>query len=415
MNTDAELSEALALLTHSNQGEVQPLRVKLICPEVCCESPGSEDSIVLVDQMEKRFSATNLSEQLKAEQAKREDQEQARVAEEAAKAAEEAVKVAREAEEKRQFEEELARIAAEEEEKARAAEIAAEEEEKARVQEEEEKRQRCEIAISAEREDAGKRIISLLKMGCAIDTLRSIFSADLIDSVVSSSAVEVESCSMHDFADCVDSRMDLIDEKAEDAEYNEKPEPTVNWEVQRAMKEQENKGDSFPSAEQKLAVVEAGKHAQDLATQLTEFYLVHNPEHVAQVPGLVKRFKNSLEELNNALMARYRCDLSTFRDVAPIQTPIDDTTSIEARLHEDCAPAAMSSQPSSAAAPAPERAEEPVAPAPVEAPAAPTNEKLDTAISMLYEMGIDAPLDQMKAVLEKYDNNLEAAISEFVG
>jgi hypothetical protein len=47
-------------------------------------------------------------------------------------------------------------------------------------------------------------------------------------------------------------------------------------------------------------------------------------------------YKNRLDELNRALMDRYRCDLSTFRAVAPIQTPIDDTTSIEARLHEVC-------------------------------------------------------------------------------
>jgi hypothetical protein len=86
-------------------------------------------------------------------------------------------------------------------------------------------------------------------------------------------------------------------------------------------------------------------------------------------------------------------------------------------LHlQDCAPAAMSSQPaSSAAAPAPERVAEPVASAPVEATAAPTNERLDNAISMLYEMGIDAPLDRMKSVLEKYDYNLEAAISDLLG
>jgi len=413
MNTDAELCEALALLTHSNQAEVQPLRMKLLCPEVCCESPGSEDSIVLVDQMEKRFSANMLSEQVK--ERLEETSDQIKQVELARLEAEEAAKAALEAEEKRLFEEEQARVAAEEEERARAAKIAAEEQERVRLQEEEEKRQRCEIAISAEKEDSGKRILSLWKMGCSVDVLRSIFSAELIEMVVSSSAVQVE---VHDFADCVDSQMDLIDEKAEDADYSEEPEPTVNWELQRAMKEQESKGDSFPSAEQKLAVLEAGRHAQDLATQLTEFYLIHNPEHVAKVPVLVKMYKSRNDELDRALMDRYHCDLSTFRGVAPVQTPIDET-SIEARLFEDCAPAAISSH-SANLAPAPVLVEEPMVPAPAEPaapaePGAPANEKLDSAISTLYEMGIEAPLERMKAVLEKYDYNLEAALTEFLG
>ena len=346
MNTDTELSEALALLSQSSQSEVQPLRMKLICPEVSCESPGSEDSVVLLNQMEQKFagsiSSQDLEERLKksSEQAKLDEETlQEQVQAEAKDAAEKARMIAlreeeaaHEAEERKRVEAELARVAAEE--KARAAKIAAEEEEKARLQEEEEKRQRCEIAIGAEKEDSGKRIATLLQMGCSVDSLRAVFSAQLIDWVVAVGAAGEKRDSEHSEAD----RNSRDDRAKENEVYLQAPEPVVDWELQRALKEQESKGESFPSPQQSLAVLEAGQHAQDLATQLTEFYMIHNPEYVAKVPGLVKMYKNRKDELNRALIDRYRCDLNSFRDVAPIQTPVDvDGGSCESKKTEVCA------------------------------------------------------------------------------
>jgi len=122
------------------------------------------------------------------------------------------------------------------------------------------------------------------------------------------------------FDDCVETGV----LSAADEEQNEpEPEPKVDWELQKVLREQECKGDAFPSSAQKQAVLAAGSRAENLATQLTEFYFIHNPGYVSKVPEIVKQYNGREVLLNRALMDRYNCDLSTFRNVAPVQTPED--------------------------------------------------------------------------------------------
>jgi len=420
MNTDAELAEALALV---NQSEVQALRMKLICSEISCESPKSEDSVVFISDSKYAFEERALQigedEKRRAEELlAKEAAERVLIEEENRKRVLEEQEAVRRAEELRMEEERaLALKLAEEEERARAAKIAAEEQEKARIQEEEEQKQRCEIAVCAEKEDSTRRIQSLINMGCSLEVLETIFSKQFICEVVGCGKSESSNCCAdpvvvaESFVDCMDSRADSSGESAVDeTEDQYAPEPTVDWELQMALKEQETSGERFPSPQQKLAVLEAGQQAEDLATQLTEFYLIHYPEHVAKVPGLVIMYKSRINDLNRALMDRYHCDLTSFRTVAPLETPIDSSEVSPVpeppKSEESCAAVSTSpsvAQETSVSVPAPPAA---VSGCP------PLSEKMQQAIMVLIEMGIEAPMERLRAVLEKHDCDVQKALTE---
>jgi len=467
MNTDAELSEALSLV---NQSDAQPvLRLKLVVNsyDAACESPASEESVVFVSSGY-RNGSSSLSEEVNArleetasleahlqeveakaqahmvrleeerfqleeqrriqeleqaclEKQKSMEEEKQRVLEEEAKAlrlAEEAEKarllheqeqariLAEEIEQRRLIEEEKARA---EQEQARAVQIALEEKEKARIQELEEMLQRCEIAVSAEREDSLGRIVSLLKMGCSVASLSNIYCEDFLrvaSQIVS--AAEQTNNSAEAFDDCVDAGIISLEDEDE-ARKEAEPEPKVDWELQKALKEQECNGDAFPSSAQKRAVLEAGNRAENLATQLTEFYLIHNASHVSKVPELVKLYKGREAELNRALMDRYRCDLSSFRQVTP--TPDD----LEPVSRDDEGAAEMQHSQSAAGSDVCliEDTHIPESAVP-EASAPEHNDKLSAAIALLVEMGIEMPMESMKQVLEKYNFNVEEALSELL-
>jgi hypothetical protein len=359
MNTDAELSEALALINQSDAQPVLKLKLILSSSDASCESPGSEESVVFVSSGHHMLNgSSSLSEEVKARleetesleahiqeveakaqaQMVRLEEERLRLEEErrALEEEEKARQLAEEAENARiLYEQEQTRILAEEmeqrrlfeEEQARAVQIALEEKEKARVLEMQEMQERCEIAVSAEREDSLRRISSLLRMGCTPTSLNTIFCEDLLaaaSQIVASEQRELAENHPESFDDCVEAG--VISVEAEDAADESRivaEEPKVDWELQKALKEQECNIDAFPSTAQKRAVLEAGNRAENLATQLTEFYLIHNAGHVSKVPELVRQYQGRLADLNRALMDRYCCDLSSFRKVAPVQTPDD--------------------------------------------------------------------------------------------
>ncbi len=360
MNTDAELSEALALINQSDAQPVLKLKLILSSSDASCESPGSEESVVFVSSGHHMHNgSSSLSEEVKARleetesleahiqeveakaqaQMVRLEEERLRLEEErrALEEEEKARQLAEEAENARiLYEQEQTRILAEEmeqrrlfeEEQARAVQIALEEKEKARVLEMQEMQERCEIAVSAEREDSLRRISSLLRMGCTVTSLNTIFCEDLLvvaSQIVASEQRELAENHHESFDDCVEAGVISVEaeDSADDSRKVAEPEPKVDWELQNALKEQECNGDAFPSTAQKRAVLEAGNRAENLATQLTEFYLIHNSGHVSKVPELVRQYQGRLADLNRALMDRYCCDLSSFRKVAPVQTPDD--------------------------------------------------------------------------------------------
>jgi len=461
MNTDAELSEALALI---NQSDAQPvLRLKLVVngSDVSCESPASEESVVFVSAGNQVYNGSvSLSEEVKArleetesleahiqeveakaqahmvrfeeERLRLEEEQRIQVAHEEARLAqieverrrvyeeeEKARKLAEEAENARiqHEQEEARRILAEEmeqrrqieEERVRAAQIALEEKEKARVQELEEMLQRCEIAMSAEREDSLGRISSLLRMGCSVVSLRTIFSEDLLRfamEIPSPEPREHTENQIEVFDDCVETGV-LSAADEEEAQNEPEPEPKVDWELQKVLREQECNGDAFPSSAQKQAVLAAGSRAENLATQLTEFYFIHNPGYVSKVPEIVKQYNGREVLLNRALMDRYNCDLSTFRNVAPVQTP-EDLEPVAASMSEQMV--GFGEQAGTTKIALANSIEESK---PQETEAAPSHDdKLSPAISLLVEMGIEMPMEKMKEILEKYNYNVEEALAE---
>jgi len=283
-----------------------------------------------------------------------------------------------------------------EEEHRRAMIIAAEEAERARIQQQEELRQRCEIAILDARDEALVRIQSLRRMGCSDADLLVIYSKDMLDSV--EIVPDLMPC-VEKFSDCVDPDLNVDD--TIDVADEQAPEPIVDWELKKKLA-----SDEFPSVEQTLAVAEAGSLAKDLATQLTEFYLVHNLEMVSRVPELVKQYKSRPDELNEALQRRYRCNLSTFRTVA--STVVD--------LHVNQRDSSSNEVP---------QVEEPVAAMAMPTlvvPSAAVNQDVDLVDSKLAEamktaedMGFSVTMEQLAQLMKKHNDNVDHVFSELLG
>eukprot|EP00292_Cryptomonas_paramecium_P007112 CAMPEP_0113703574 /NCGR_PEP_ID=MMETSP0038_2-20120614/25951_1 /TAXON_ID=2898 /ORGANISM="Cryptomonas paramecium" /LENGTH=456 /DNA_ID=CAMNT_0000628083 /DNA_START=85 /DNA_END=1451 /DNA_ORIENTATION=- /assembly_acc=CAM_ASM_000170 len=386
MNSDAELAEALSLASSDAQAV---LKMKLVVTGECVNSPKSSGSVVVVEasddldvgsakadeeeKMRSQRAALLEAEQMEAERREAERIEAERIEAERIEAERieaeriEAERIEAERIEAERIEAEriqaerleAERIEAEHleaeqealrkqrEDEARVARIAAEAAERALLEEQMEILQRCEIAICAEREDAVKRVSSLRKMGCSVESLRTIFAQELLDlTAVAEAEVAVAPAqsSPVEFVDCAETgaAADKAAAAEEEAEVEVVPEPVVDWDLQKYLTDSARNGLSFPSAEQTLAVVEAGNRAKDLATLLTEFYMVHNPDNVHRVPDLVKQFKGREPELNSALVKRYRCDLTTFRECAP--------TAVDAMDAPEEAPRVPDTMPAAAAA-----------------------------------------------------------------
>jgi chemotaxis protein histidine kinase CheA len=317
--------------------------------------------------------------------------EEARAAEEAARAVEEAARAAEEearlAEEKRLAEEaraaeEAARIA-----EARAAEEAARIAEEARAlearkqlqaDEDEERRARLEIAFAAAEEDALRRADELLSMGCSVDQIRSLYG---------------ESILMH---------LRLVP-RLSDVQMDEPavPEPVVNWEAAQAVVQQPEE-ERFPSQEQAAVVDRVG----DLAARLTAFYFEHNSDMIETVSDLSRKFVDNEQELNDALMRKYKCDLTTLvaqqaaaaaeqeeRDAAAARKMIEDGGEFAEEFAEAHNEAAAELKANDGDA---------------------LNEVVREALTVLESMGF-TERERNLALLSKHANNVEAALNELLG
>ena len=173
------------------------------------------------------------------------------------------------------------------------------------------------------------------------------------------------------------------------------PEPVVDWEASKAVAEQPEE-ERFPSEEQAAVVDGVG----DLAARLTAFYFEHNPEMIETVGDLSRKFVNNEQELNDALMRKYKCDLNTLvaqqaaaaaeqeeRDAAAARKMIEEGEFAEAQSEEAAEPAAEED---------------------------PLSEVEREALAVLESMGF-VERERNLALLSKHENNVEAALNELLG
>jgi hypothetical protein len=362
----------------------------------------------------------------------------ASAAEEAARVAAEAARKAAEEEAARKAaEEEAARKAAEEEAASRSAaqELAArkaaeeeaalkaaeEEAEKAEAMAAEEKRARLEIAFAAAEEDALRRADELFNMGCSVDQIRSLYG----ESILMQLRLVPRMSDVHNQAPVV-------------------PEPVVNWETAKAVSEQPE-DERFPSDEQAAVVDEVG----ELAARLTAFYFEHCPSMIDKVGEVSRKFAGRQQELNDALLRKYKCDLNSFaadaRHFAGRQEELNDVLlrKYESDLNSFAAKhaEALAAQEEQDAAAARQLAaedaeeerlreevhnvvaveelhqEEP--PASTQRPvllrrSLPMSDELREAIASLEAMGFTDRTSNL-TLLQKHSNNVEAALNELLG
>ncbi len=147
------------------------------------------------------------------------------------------------------------------------------EEETARIQENNEMRQRCKIAVFEAREESLSRIASLLSMGCSIANLKAIFCDDIL-RVASSNRLSERGQTQKYLDAGVNTdqiRKNLVGEEAPSDSG-----PMVDWGLQKALKEQARSSEATPSFELKPAVNEAGTRPVGLATQLPGYYFIES-------------------------------------------------------------------------------------------------------------------------------------------
>lgn len=132
---------------------------------------------------------------------------------------------------------------------------------------------------------------------------------------------------------------------------------------------------------------------------MTAFYFEHNPEMIETVGDLSRKFVNNEQELNDALMRKYKCDLNTMvaqqaaaaaeqeeRDAAAARKMIEEGEFAEARSEEAAEPAEED----------------------------PPSEVEREALAVLESMGF-VERERNLALLSKHENNVEAALNELLG
>lgn len=305
----------------------------------------------------------------------------ARVAAEAERIAaeEEAARVAAEESARKAAEEQAALAAAEEASRRAAQELAAqiaaeEEAAAAKAAEEEENKARLEIAFAAAEEDALRRADELFNMGCTVDQIRSLYG----ESILMQLRLVPRMSDVH-------TEMPIV------------PEPVVNWEAAKAVAEQPE-AERFPSQEQSAAVDEVG----DLAARLTAFYFEHNPGMLDTVADVSRKFAGREQELNDALLRKYKCDLNSMvaeQASAVALQEADDSAAARRMVEEEEFADAQSEVVAEE-----EKVEE----------EEPMSQEVREAIANFESMGFTDRATNL-ALLVKHDNNVEAALNELLG
>jgi len=307
------------------------------------------------------------------------------------KAAEEEAsrKAAEEEEASRRAAQELAACIAAEEEAARKA--AEEEAEKAEAMAAEEKRARLEIAFAAAEEDALRRADELFNMGCSVDQIRSLYG----ESILMQLRLVPRMSDVHNEVPVV-------------------PEPVVNWEAAKAVSEQPE-DERFPSDEQAAVVDEVG----ELAARLTAFYFEHCPSMIDNVGEVSRKFAGRQQELNDALLRKYKCDLNSFaakHAEALAAQEEQDAAAARQLAAEDAEEERLREEVHNAVAV--EELDQEELSASTQRPvllrrSLPMSDEVREAIASLEAMGFTDRTSNL-ALLQKHSNNVEAALNELL-
>jgi len=329
-----------------------------------------EAARVAAEEEAARKAAEEEAARLAAEEAARvaaEEEAARKAAEEEAARAEEAARVAAEEEASRRAAQELAaRVAAEEEAVRKAEEEAA----TAEAEAAEEKRARLEIAFAAAEEDAMRRADELFNLGCTVDKIRSLYG----ESILMQLRLVPRMSDVHNEVPVV-------------------PEPVVNWEAAKAVSEQLEE-ERFPSDEQAAVVDEVG----DLAARLTAFYFEYCPSMIDSVGEVSRKFVGREQELNDALLRKYKCDLHSFA--------AKHAEALAAQEQQDAAAARQLADE--------ERVEDAHSQVAAEEEEEPMGEELREAIANMESMGFSDRTANL-ALLQKHNCNVEAAVNELIG
>jgi hypothetical protein len=295
----------------------------------------------------------------------------------------EAERVAAEAEAERvAAEAEAERVAAdaEAERVAEACRLAEEEARRAAVElaekiaaEDEEKRARLEIAFAAAEEDALRRADELFSMGCSVDQIRSLYG----ESILMQLRLIPRMSDVHQSVPPV-------------------PEPVVDWEASKAVAEQAEE-DRFPSQEQAAIVDEVG----ELAARLTAFYFQYNPAMLDTVAEVSRKFVGKEQDLNDALMRKYKTDLKSM---------VTEQLAAQEVRDEGSVAAARSSISSIPPLDEPDNAL-PARPTTPASEACPMSEETQDAVNNLVSMGFTDRAKNLE-LLQKHKNNVERVVNE---
>uniref|UniRef100_A0A7S4JIJ9 UBA domain-containing protein n=2 Tax=Guillardia theta TaxID=55529 RepID=A0A7S4JIJ9_GUITH len=235
----------------------------------------------------------------------------------------------------------------------------------------------AEIAFAAAEEDALMRAKSLMKAGCSVDQLKSIYSTGIL------------------------SQIGLVGDDS--VEHGFSRGPVVNWESTKAVAEQDE-SERFPSQEQQALVDEVG----NLAARLTAFYMEHNQAHLDRAISVARQFVGREDDLNVALVRKYGCDL-TSRTAARDMSRNTQLPVAEVAMNSSNEPRA----PVVASAPV----EEDFAPASPSAPSAPSpapaTVSADSALAVLLGMGF-SDMEKNRSLLQACGGDLQAVIAQLL-
>jgi hypothetical protein len=368
---DAALQAALKASAEEEAARVaaEEAAARLAAEEAARKAAEEEAARLAAEEVARKASEEEAA-RLAAEEAARvaaEEEAARKAAEEEAARAEEAARVAAEEEASRRAAQELAaRVAAEEEAVRKAEEEAA----TAEAEAAEEKRARLEIAFAAAEEDAMRRADELFNLGCTVDKIRSLYG----ESILMQLRLVPRMSDVHNEVPVV-------------------PEPVVNWEAAKAVSEQLEE-ERFPSDEQAAVVDEVG----DLAARLTAFYFEYCPSMIDSVGEVSRKFVGREQELNDALLRKYKCDLHSFA--------AKHAEALAAQEQQDAAAARQLADE--------ERVEDAHSQVAAEEEEEPMGEELREAIANMESMGFSDRTANL-ALLQKHNCNVEAAVNELIG